>query len=86
MDGAGGPNVGEGAAELVTCGRDGCVKVWDIRQKDRPVAIIQAEDGQTPRDCWTVAFGNSHAVLSLRPQHPLTTFFFIGYRWCEYLQ
>jgi len=60
MDGAGGPNVGEGAAELVTCGRDGCVKVWDIRQKDRPVAIIQAEDGQTPRDCWTVAFGGAN--------------------------
>ena len=57
IDSAGGVNVGEGAAELVTCGRDGCVKVWDLRQKESPVAVIEAEQGQTRQDCWTVAFG-----------------------------
>lgn len=57
IDGVGGVNVGKGAAELATCSRDGCVKIWDVRQKDRPVAILEPEEGQTRRDCWTVAFG-----------------------------
>lgn len=57
IDGVGGLNVGKGAPELATCGRDGCVKIWDTRQKDRPVAILEPEVGQTRRDCWAVAFG-----------------------------
>ena len=36
----------------------GCVKVWDIRQKD-PVVEISPSEGEHKRDCWTVAFGNS---------------------------
>lgn len=31
IDGIGGMNVGNGAPELVTGGRDGCVRVWDPR-------------------------------------------------------
>lgn len=52
---------GYGAPELVSCGRDGCVRVWDVRQKDAPVAAFEPgkEDRANPRDCWTVAFGNS---------------------------
>eukprot|EP00873_Tetraselmis_striata_P043052 jgi/Tetstr1/463316/TSEL_008240.t1 len=61
MDGAGGQAKGYGAPELVSCGRDGCVRVWDVRQKDAPVAAFEPgkEDRANPRDCWTVAFGNS---------------------------
>lgn len=63
IDGVGGLKIGKGAAELATCSRDGCVKVWDVRQKDRPVAILEPEEGQTRRDCWTVAFGNSTLLV-----------------------
>jgi len=34
------------------------VKIWDPRVKDAVLALEPA-DGETPRDCWTVAFGNS---------------------------
>nr|CAH0109253.1 unnamed protein product [Daphnia galeata] len=61
IDGVGGINVGKGAAELATCSRDGCVKIWDARQKDRPVAILEPEEGQTRHDCWTVAFGGAYS-------------------------
>ncbi len=62
IDGVGGINVGKGAAELATCSRDGCVKIWDARQKDCPVAILEPEEGQTRHDCWTVAFGNELVI------------------------
>lgn len=35
----------------------GTVKVWDPRQKDSPVANMEPVEGETKRDCWTVAFG-----------------------------
>lgn len=35
---------GYGAPELVTCGRDGCVRVWDVRQPDAPVAAFEPSD------------------------------------------
>lgn len=35
----------------------GTVKVWDPRQKDVPVANMEPMEGETKRDCWTVAFG-----------------------------
>ena len=31
IDGVGGLNCGNGAPELVTAGRDGCIRVWDPR-------------------------------------------------------
>ena len=38
----------------------GSVKVWDPRQKDDPVACMEPAEGETRRDCWCVAFGNSY--------------------------
>lgn len=35
----------------------GTVKVWDPRQKDSPVANMEPMEGETKRDCWTVALG-----------------------------
>jgi len=59
IDGCGGQAKGYGAPELVTCGRDGAVRVWDVRQKDAPVACFEPGEGVKARDCWSVAFGNS---------------------------
>lgn len=36
----------------------GSVKVWDPRQKGKPVATMEPAEGDARRDCWTVAFGN----------------------------
>ena len=62
IDGCAGTR-GYGPPEIVTGGKDGCVRVWDPRQKGVPVAEIEPEDDQkeNARDCWTVAFGNSHS-------------------------
>lgn len=38
----------------------GSVKVWDPRQANDPVACMEPAEGETRRDCWTVAFGNSY--------------------------
>ncbi|KAM3850788.1 dynein axonemal assembly factor 10 [Vipera latastei] len=60
IDGVGGLGIGEGAPEIVTGSRDGTVKVWDPRQKDFPVANMEPAQGESTRDCWTVAFGNAY--------------------------
>ncbi|KMQ96723.1 wd repeat-containing protein 92-like protein [Lasius niger] len=60
IDGVAGASVGCGAPELVTGSRDGSVKVWDPRQKGRPVAVMEPKEGESRRDCWSVAFGNSY--------------------------
>ncbi|KAJ3112854.1 WD repeat-containing protein 92 [Phlyctochytrium bullatum] len=59
IDGAGGMTPNTGPPEIVTGGRDGFVKVWDVRQKERPVASIGPEESQPIHDTWAVAFGNS---------------------------
>ncbi|KAF4090007.1 hypothetical protein AMELA_G00044830 [Ameiurus melas] len=59
IDGVGGLGIGDGAPEIVTGSRDGTVKVWDPRQKDKPVANMEPTEGETKRDCWTVAFGHA---------------------------
>jgi WD repeat-containing protein 92 len=59
IDGCGGLGIGGGAPELVTGGRDGCVRVWDPRVAEAVVSLEPAA-GETPRDCWGVAFGNSY--------------------------
>lgn len=59
IDGCAGLGIGQGAPELVTGSRDGRVKVWDPRQADAPVAVLEPAEGETARDCWTVCFGNS---------------------------
>jgi WD40 repeat protein len=48
-----------GAPEIVTGGRDGCVRVWDVRVRE-PVASLVPETAAAARDCWTVAFGDAH--------------------------
>jgi WD40 repeat protein len=40
---------GYGPPELVTCGRDGCVRVWDVRQRDAPVAAFEPADDNNVR-------------------------------------
>ncbi|KAI9144023.1 WD repeat-containing protein 92-like protein [Paraphysoderma sedebokerense] len=59
IDGCG-SSLNTGPPEIVTGGRDGAVKVWDTRQRDKPVANIAPEKGEEVRDCWAVAFGNSY--------------------------
>lgn len=60
IDGVAGVSLGCGAPELVTGSRDGSVKVWDPRQKNRPVAVMEPKAGESRRDCWSVGFGNSY--------------------------
>ncbi|ODM94969.1 WD repeat-containing protein 92 [Orchesella cincta] len=60
IDALGGTSTKIGPPEVVTGSRDGTVKVWDVRQKEKPVVIIKPEDGEQKRDCWSVAFGNSY--------------------------
>ncbi|RKO94023.1 WD repeat-containing protein 92-like protein [Blyttiomyces helicus] len=59
IDGCGGVGVKTGPPEIATGSRDGTVKIWDPRQKDKPVAKISPTKGEPARDTWTVAFGNS---------------------------
>ncbi|XP_063831485.1 dynein axonemal assembly factor 10 [Ostrinia nubilalis] len=59
IDGMGGNTVSCGAPEIVTGSRDGTVKIWDPRQRGKPVANMQPAQGETKRDCWAVGFGNS---------------------------
>ena len=59
IDGIGGTSLGCGAPEIVTGGRDGCVRVWDTRV-NHAVVCFEPEKGTSPRDCWAVCFGNSY--------------------------
>ncbi|XP_045480770.1 dynein axonemal assembly factor 10 [Harmonia axyridis] len=60
IDGVAGTSINCGAPEIATGSRDGIVMVWDVRQKDEPVAKFTPTEGTVGRDCWTVAFGNSY--------------------------
>lgn len=64
LDAFGGIPMNCGAPEIVTGSRDGCVKVWDVRQNQVPVASISpaadVQGGTGSRDCWAVTFGNSY--------------------------
>lgn len=59
IDGCGGMNIGAGAPEIVTAGRDGAIRVWDVRVAD-PVVTLKPSNEETARDCWTVCFGNAY--------------------------
>jgi len=41
----------------------GAVKVWDPRQKNDPVAVMEPAEGDNRRDCWAVAFGKYSSSL-----------------------
>ena len=58
IDGCGGLGIGSGAPEIVTGGADGSVRVWDPRVADCVLAL-DPSPGESKRDCWAVAFGNS---------------------------
>ncbi len=58
IDGIGGTQIGYGAPELVTGGRDGFVHVWDPRAP-HSVFSLEPDNINDARDCWTVTFGNS---------------------------
>lgn len=61
LDAIGGNIINCGAPEIATAGADGFVKIWDLRQKDMPVACMTpiSSKKSTIRECWAVAFGNS---------------------------
>lgn len=50
-----------GPNEIVTGGRDGAVKLWDLRQKEAVLVLEPADKTEGVPDCWTVAFGNCHS-------------------------
>jgi len=56
VEGAGG--TGYGAPEIITGGADGCVRVWDPRQKEPVVSLEPAQELRP--DAWAVDFGNSY--------------------------
>ena len=53
IDGCGGLEIGYGAPEIVTGGRDGCVRLWDTRVKEPVLALEPGEgrDGSRLLDC-----------------------------------
>jgi hypothetical protein len=38
----------------------GAVKIWDVRQRDKPVAVMAPKEGEPLIDTWSVAFGREH--------------------------
>lgn len=44
IDGCGGVEIGNGAPEIVTGGRDGCVRLWDPRVPE-PVLALEPGEG-----------------------------------------
>lgn len=62
IDGCGGAGKGYGAPELATCGRDGCVRVWDVRQEGAPVAAFEPSDSENTR-CRRSAASSCYACL-----------------------
>lgn len=42
----------------INCFFSGSVKVWDPRQKNKPVAVMECVNNEEKRDCWCVCFGN----------------------------
>ena len=40
------------------------MKIWDPRQKDSPVAVIEPAEGEAKRDAWTACFGIISSIFS----------------------
>lgn len=64
IDGVAGLGIGRGAPEIVTGSRDGTVKVWDPRLKDRPVACMQPRNASGSTGLLQFHFNNykNHAI------------------------
>lgn len=60
IDGCGGTGLQTGPPEIASASRDGTVKIWDVRQPNKAVANISPKEGETARDAWAVALGNSY--------------------------
>jgi len=63
IDGCGGAGVANGPPEIATGSRDGAIRIWDTRQRERAVANIAPKDGEAARDTWAVAFGNAEPLI-----------------------
>ena len=52
-----GCNISYGTEEVVTGGKDGCAKIWDLRS-DKPAILLEPKgiENNSP-ECWSVAFG-----------------------------
>ena len=66
IDGAGGKGCGEGPCELISGGRDGCVRLWDPRQESRVLSLEPANKESIIADCWSVAYHKSNVDLGMR--------------------
>jgi hypothetical protein len=72
-DGFGGRAAGYGPPEIATAGRDGAVRVWDVRQADAPVAAFEPADGGSARcaegaEGWAVAGPQRGDAVSHSPR------------------
>ncbi|KAG2382948.1 hypothetical protein C9374_004915 [Naegleria lovaniensis] len=47
-----------GPPEIATGSRDGCVKIWDLRLKHKPIVSLEPQES-VKVDCWAVCLGNS---------------------------
>ena len=62
IDGVGGLNLGHGAQELVTGGRDGCVRVWDPRV---PEPVLMLLNGDEYKHAEPILHSRAHLVKKL---------------------
>ena len=59
IDGIGGSgNIG--STELVTVGKDGVGKIWDLRANKPVIEFPSSSNEKELPECWAVSFGNSH--------------------------
>ncbi|KAL9651222.1 hypothetical protein ABK040_006223 [Willaertia magna] len=49
-----------GPPEIITGSKDGCVKIWDVRQRSKAVVSLEPQQQSSSADCWAVCFGNSY--------------------------
>ena len=60
---------GCGPPEMVSCGTDGCVRVWDVRQEDQPVASFEPQKGSQVRANCLMDLFLSRAQTVNKPIH-----------------
>lgn len=61
---------GYGPPEMASCGLDGCVRVWDVRQQDQPVASFEPLKGSQvmKHNCHTVSLKLLDCIAPLASQ------------------